>query len=100
MSKAPKRGAGRKSLTPAEKEARKEALKNESKDAKFTRLGLPRMNKALNAIRQLGNLSSAQYAYNDDMIAKMRKALDDQIDETFARFTKGGTKEKQAFAFS
>lgn len=91
--------AGRIALSPAEKAQREEALKNETKDMRFLRLARPRMNKALSNIRQLGNLSSSQYIYSEDQIAKMRKALSDQIAETFARFEKGGAKEKQAFDF-
>lgn len=99
MAKNVRKSAGRKALTEEEKAARKEALKNEPKDVKFTRLGLPRMTKALSAIRQLGNLSTGQYSYTPEQIAKMRKALDAQIDETFAKFERGPAKEKTAFAF-
>jgi len=92
--------AGRKQLTPAEKEARKEALKNESKEAKFVRLALPRVNKALNAIRQIGSLSGPGYLYTSEQIEKMDKVLSEACDDAIERFNKTGSKEKQAFAFS
>lgn len=90
---------GRKQLSETEKLARKEALKNEPKGAKFIRLALPRMKKALASVKQLGNLSSSQYEYTPDQIAKMRKAVIDQVDETFDRFSKSGSKQDTAFQF-
>jgi|SRR5579859_851268 len=51
-------GRGRKKLSPAELEARKEFLANETKEEKFKRLCIPRVNKALKAIQQIGNLAA------------------------------------------
>lgn len=99
MSKTPKRGAGRKSLTPAEKEARKAMLASEGKDAKFVRLAKPRMTKALNAIRQIGTLSGPGYSYTPEQTAKMANALTGAIEDAFARFVKTGSSEKPAFDF-
>lgn len=93
-----KRG-GRPQMTDAEKEARKVKLAAETKSDKFKRLGAPRMNKALNAVRQIGNLAGSGYEYEMSQIEKMRGVLDLALNETFARFTKGGSREKTAFTF-
>lgn len=49
---------GRQRLSEAERTARMEFLKNETKEAKFERLCIPRMVKALKAIKAVGALAT------------------------------------------
>lgn len=89
---------GRVALTPAQKKERADALKNETKAAKFVRLGVPRMTKTLNAVRQVGNLAGPGYEYTPDQVEKMKVALLEAIEETFLRFNRAGAKEKPTFS--
>lgn len=99
MAKNTRKSSGRPQLTEAEKLARKEALKSEPKDAKFTRLALPRVNKAINAIRQIGNLSGPSYAFTPEQVTKISKTLSTEIDAALEKFAKGPTAEKKSFSF-
>jgi hypothetical protein len=59
------------------------------KRAKFRELAEKRTNKALEAIRLIGNLSSRQtYAYEDAEARKIVKALRDSVAEVEARFSR------------
>lgn len=99
MAKSTRKNSGRPQLSEADKAARKEALKSEGKDAKFIRLGKPRVNKALTAIRQIGNLSGAGYIYTQEQVEKMRKVVNAAVEDAFDKFSKGPAKEKQSFDF-
>jgi hypothetical protein len=99
MAKSTRKNSGRPQLTEAEKAARKEALKSETKEAKFIRLGKPRVNKALAAIRQIGNLSGAGYSYTPDQVVKMRTVIGEAVSDAFDKFSKGPAKDKQSFDF-
>lgn len=58
----------------------------ESRRDRFFRIGQPRMNRVLNSIRLLGNLASPNYDFNSDDIARMRTAIDEQLNKTFLLF--------------
>ncbi|MXN63283.1 hypothetical protein GR183_00065 [Stappia sp. GBMRC 2046] len=59
----------------------------EKKRAKFRELAEKRTNKALEAIRLIGNLSNRQtYVYEDDEVRKIVKALRDAVSEVELRF--------------
>ena len=75
---------GKKKLTEAEKAARKEALKNESKAAKFLRLARKRMPRALKALASVANL--AGYEFTDDQRDKILAAIGDAANEIRTRF--------------
>jgi hypothetical protein len=68
----------------------------ETKRERFLRIAEPRMNRALNSIRLLGNLATANYEWTGDDIAKIRTAVEDQLDTTLSRFEK---RKKQAVEF-
>lgn len=59
----------------------------ETKSDKFKRLAVSRTNKALDAIANLGGLSStANYEYNDEQVAKIFAALEGEMTKLQARF--------------
>lgn len=59
------------------------------KHAKFRELAEKRTNKALEAVRLIGNLSNRQtYVYEDAEVRKIIKALRDAVSEVEARFGK------------
>jgi hypothetical protein len=61
--------------------------KNETKQLKFRELAEKRVNKALDSIRLVGNLSNRQtYAYDDAQVRKIVKALRDAVGEVETRF--------------
>lgn len=85
----------RKPLTDAEK-----AAKAVEKAKKFNELAPKRMTSALAKIRLIGNLSSKSgYAYTDEQVAKMRKALNDAVSETMDRFSATGGTKSEGFTF-
>lgn len=60
-----------------------------TKRAKFRELAEKRTNKALEAIRLIGNLSNRQtYSYEDGEVRKIVKALRDAVAEVEVRFNK------------
>lgn len=59
------------------------------KHAKFRELAEKRTNKALEAVRLIGNLSNRQtYVYEDAEVRKIVKALRDAVSEVETRFGK------------
>jgi hypothetical protein len=78
------------------KKARATVPENETKGAKFVRLAQKRTGKALNAIRQIGQLSGAGYESNDEQIKKIFAALSDAAKQAYERFESKGSKEKAA----
>lgn len=62
---------------------------SETRAEKFHRLAKKRMIRSLNAIRTIGNLSSNNYNYTAHEIELMRWTLIDQLDKTFAKFSRG-----------
>lgn len=74
-STSPKRGKTR--MTPEQKAARMEALKNESKNDKWKRLYTQRMPKALSALRQLGHLANkSAYEWTQEQQNKLINTLE------------------------
>ena len=62
---------------------------DERKHAKFRELAEKRTNKALEAVRLIGNLSNRQtYVYEEAEVRKIMKALRDAVSEVEARFGK------------
>jgi hypothetical protein len=61
----------------------------DSRREKFRQLAEKRTNKALEAIRVVGNLSNRQtYKFEDTEVRKILKALRDAVSEIEARFSK------------
>ena len=58
------------------------------KRADFKRLIIPRLEKALKAIKVIGNLSASQYAYTDSEAEKIVQALRLAADEVESKFFK------------
>ena len=57
------------------------------KERKFKELAENRVNRALDSIRLIGNLSNRQnYSYDDGQVRKIVKALRDAIGEVETRF--------------
>lgn len=63
------------------------APQGETKRQKFTRLGAIRVSKALKAIDIVGNLSTGGYEYGPNDVAKIKNALQGQLDKTLAKFS-------------
>ena len=63
------------------------------KRRKFAELGTKRVNKAINDIRLIGNLSNkANYEYTEEDVRKIMKALRDAVTEAETRFKKSQRK--------
>ena len=60
----------------------------ETKRARFIRIGNARMQRALNSIRLLGNLANSNYDWAEDDIRAMQNAVIDQLNRTMNRFSK------------
>jgi len=66
---------------------------DDRKHAKFRELAEKRTNKALEAVRLIGNLSNRQaYAYEDAQVRKIVRALRDAITEVEAKFGKSSSR--------
>jgi hypothetical protein len=64
-------------------------LAEERKHAKFRELAEKRTNKALEAVRLIGNLSNRQtYVYQEAEVRKIVRALRDAVADVEARFGK------------
>lgn len=67
--------------------------KDERKHAKFRDLAEKRTNKALEAVRLIGNLSNRQtYVYDEVEVRKIVKALRDAVAEVEARFGRSNSR--------
>ncbi|WEX08942.1 MULTISPECIES: hypothetical protein [Hyphomicrobiales] len=65
----------------------------DKKHAKFRELAEKRTNKALEAIRLIGNLSNRQtYSYEDAEVRKIVKALRDAVAEVETRFGRSSSR--------
>ena len=73
------------------------ALIDETKAETFKRLAIKRTTNALDKIRLIGNLSSANYEYTAEQVEKICDTLRDAIDNVEKKFAK--TKEKAKFEF-
>ena len=83
------RTGGRKSLSEAEKEARKAALKNETKADKFRRLAKMRVPMALAKIKNIGNLGGSGYEYTAEQVTKIESALTERVQSVVERLKAG-----------
>ena len=64
----------------------------DQKKQKFRTLAEKRVNKALDSIRLVGNLSNTQtYAYEDPQVRKIVKALRDAVGEMESRFSRNSS---------
>lgn len=71
---------------------------DEKKHAKFRELAEKRTNKALEAIRLIGNLSNRNtYVYEDAEVRKIVKALKDAVSEVETRFGKSTSRSGGEF---
>ncbi|PJE40127.1 MAG: hypothetical protein CUR33_13960 [Pseudomonas sp.] len=58
------------------------------KREKFVRLAEQRVNRAMNDIRLIGNLSNRNaYSFNDEDVKKIFKALQKELDQAKSRFS-------------
>ena len=68
------------------------------KRKKFVELAEKRVNKTLNDIRLIGNLSNrTNYAYEHEDIRKIYRALKSAIDEMKGRFDNDGSSGRDTF---
>lgn len=74
----------------------KPAPKSEDKRARFVRMALPRVNRAVNAIRLIGNLSGPVYKSTPQDLDQIKAALIEAIGEALDRFEKP-VREPRAF---
>lgn len=73
---------------------------NETRAEKFIRLGEFRMNKAMDAIARLENLSNrSSYEYSQEQVDAMFGALENQIADIKAKFVPKKAENKSAFSF-
>lgn len=60
----------------------------EEKREKFVRLAEQRVNRALNDLRLIGNLSNRNaYTFTDEDVKKIFKTLQKELDQTRSRFS-------------
>lgn len=70
-----------------------------NKRQKFIKLANQRVNRAIEQIRLIGNLSNkAAYEFSEEDVRKITKALQKSVDATKARFSENGGKAEQGFA--
>jgi hypothetical protein len=90
---------GRTPLSPDERERRKEMLKSEPKDARFRRLAIHRMPRAVKSIKAIGHLANrSQYVYTQEQVNKILDTLDRAVDQLRAKFS-GNRENGDSFAF-
>lgn len=76
------------------------AKAGETKEEKFVRLGEYRMNKAIDAIGRIENLSNrSAYDYTPEQVEAMFSVLESRVAEVKAKFTATKVKENIAFSF-
>jgi hypothetical protein len=76
------------------------ASAQDRKNAKFRELAEKRTNRALEAIRLIGNLSNRQvYVYDEAEVRKVVKALKDAVAEVETRFGKSSGRGSGEFKF-
>ena len=81
-------------------EETKKVQDNESKADKFVRLGEYRVNKVIDAIGRLENLSNrTNYEYTQEQVEAMFSVLESKVAEVKAKFTVTKNKENAAFSF-
>ena len=72
----------------------------ETKAEKFIRLGEYRINKAIDAIGRIENLSNRSvYDYTEEQVEVMFSVLESKVAEVKAKFTATKAKENTAFSF-
>jgi hypothetical protein len=68
------------------------------KRAKFVKLVEARVNRAVNDIRLIGNLSNrGAYAYTDEDVRKVFRAVQKELDAAKARFGGEGSAKEEGF---
>ncbi len=73
---------------------------NEDARQKFLRIGQPRMNRALSAIRLLGNMSNPQYQWYESDVVHMKVTLISAVNEMMEHFeAKLRKRERPVFHF-
>lgn len=81
-------------MRPAKRRGRKRVDPNETPDARFSRLARKRLDKALDFMRLLQNLSRrAQYDYTEKQVRWILRSLEEGVDELRQSFERGGPKE-------
>ena len=69
------------------------------KAQKFIELAEARVNRAINDIRLIGNLSNRKsYDYTDDDVRKIFRTLQKELDSAKSRFTGNGTGQENKFS--
>lgn len=72
----------------------------ETKAERFERMAPPRVDKVINALRLLGNLSNrSNYSYTDEQVKEMFRAIDSALRETESKFKTGTKARSGGFAF-
>lgn len=73
---------------------------DETKAAKFIRLGEARVNKAVKAIEVIGNLSGGSYEYTAAQVAVIRESLNSAVSDTMDRFQPKSAKAERHVSLS
>ena len=68
----------------------------EARDARFLRLAEKRVNVVLDRLRLLGQLSDKRnYDYTDAQVAKIFRAIDQELKSTKSKFENGSTERRR-----
>ena len=59
---------------------------NETRNEKFIRIATPRVNAIISKLDVLSNCAGANYAYTDDQVEVMFKAIQDAVDNCHSQF--------------
>ena len=69
----------------------------ESKEERFKRLAEPRVNRALEKIRIIGNLTTSQYSFTPEQAKKILMALQGALNEVEQKFKKRLDRQTSSF---
>lgn len=73
---------------------REAAPKDETKAARFVRLGNARLKKTVKSISLMGNLSGSGYEYTTEQVDKIKTALESAVEDTISKFQPKEHKER------
>jgi len=72
----------------------------EAKEARFVRIVVPRINKAVKAISLIGNCSGSSYGYTDIQVSDIERVLHGAVENMIGRYkAKSDSSNKFDFMF-
>lgn len=75
------------------KKGKPAAPSNETKKQRFSRVVTPRVRKAVEAIKLIGNCAGPSYEYTEDQVTKIQTLLEEAFNGMLAKFGGEGAEE-------